>query len=120
MISLDDFLNENVFYTYYIFDQWIPISLYRNVPLASFFPDVDNVGNCLELPPHILVDTFNGKVGFLIRNDTLTDHEYIEVDIMKRDDTILDFLAQAKFPKYTNEQIDASIPPDEFYHDIVE
>ena len=36
------------------------------------------------------------------------------------DDTILDFLAQAKFPKYTNEQIDASIPPDEFYPDIVE
>lgn len=120
MMTLDDFIDikENLHYTYFIFDQWIPVSNTQDVPLFSFFPDEDKMENKLELPPHIAVDTFNGFVAFVIRNDSLQANEYIEIDVSKRDDSIANFLAMAKLPNYTQSQIEASLPDDEVYPEI--
>lgn len=125
MISnLDDFLEANNLTgepnrTYFMFDQWIPVTYEMRLPLHSFFPD-DPDDKPLGLPDTVESTCVSGFNTFAVVNPELKENEYIDVsDAMARDDNFLNYyFSLVKFPVYTQTQIDESLPKDVFMDDV--
>ena len=97
MISnLDDFLEANDFTgepnrTYFMFDQWIPVTYEMSLPLHSFFPD-DPDGKPLGIPDTVESTCVSGFNTFAVVNPELKENEYIDVnDAMAHDDNFLNY-----------------------------
>ncbi len=122
--QLDDYLEANGFIaepnrTYFMFDQWIPVSKEMRLPLHSFFPDEPD-DKPLPLPDGIESTCVGGYNSFAVINPNLKEDEYIDLSqaVADSEDIIDYFLSLVKFPLYTKEQIDQSLPKDVFMDDV--
>lgn len=111
MKSLNDFLEanemtENVFSYYFIFDQWIPVSLEERVPLYSFF-GADNE-NTLDLPNNVKVENINGFIAFAVRDKSLKDDVFVRIDNNVDSELYELYFTKVNLPKYTVDQIQNS------------
>ena len=122
--KLDDYLEAHAFIsepnrTYFMFDQLIPVSYEMQLPLHSFFPDDPN-DKPLALPDNVESMCVSGYNTFAVINNNLKQDEYIDVgDALATDENFLSyFFSLVKFPVYTSEQIDESLPKDVFMDDV--
>ena len=120
LLSLDEYIESTIedidvqYYTYYIFDNWIPIrSDGYVVPITAFLSD-ETIGNVtLDLPNNVAIDTFDGQVAFIVKNDNISANEYIDVTI--GDFNVIDkFINDIDFPLYTQDQIEKAVVREQY------